>query len=127
MSPYHVESWEQALRVLQQMTPHERKNHFDMRSWGHRTDCGTVACLAGHCYLDPWFQKNRGLNPIWKQMARLNELLIDKDDLEMVFGHLYEDIFLRVLCDHADVVRLVKLKLANLTKAPVCPLGWGMP
>jgi len=55
-SPY-VERWEQALRVLLGMDEHERTKHFDMSDWGHRTDCGTVACLAGHCSLDPWFRE----------------------------------------------------------------------
>lgn len=51
----YVERWEQALRVLESMTEHEREKHFDMSDWGKKTDCGTVACLAGHCSLDPWF------------------------------------------------------------------------
>ena len=57
-SPY-VERWEQALRVLEGMTEHERTKHFNMGIWGAETDCGTVACLAGHCSLDPWF-RDRG-------------------------------------------------------------------
>jgi hypothetical protein len=52
----YVERWEQALRVLEAMTPHEREKHFNMGTWGEQTDCGTVACLAGHCALDPWFR-----------------------------------------------------------------------
>lgn len=57
MQKKFIERWENALRVLRQMTPHERKRHFDMSSWGVVTDCGTVACLAGHCSLDPWFRR----------------------------------------------------------------------
>ncbi|MGH2613168.1 MAG: hypothetical protein ACRDFB_09015, partial [Rhabdochlamydiaceae bacterium] len=48
---------EHALKVMTNMTPHQRKKHFNMSEWGKRTDCGTVACLAGHCSLDPWFRK----------------------------------------------------------------------
>lgn len=50
-----IERWENAARVMDAMDPHERERHFNMRDWGVRTPCGTVACLAGHCSLDPWF------------------------------------------------------------------------
>lgn len=55
-----IERWEQAKRVLKGLTPHERRQHFDMSVFGERTSCGTVACAAGHCGLDPWFNR-RGL------------------------------------------------------------------
>ena len=50
--------WEQAIRVLEALKPHERKKHFDMSAWGKKTPCGTVACAAGFCGLDRWFRKN---------------------------------------------------------------------
>jgi len=53
--PSYLERWEQALCVLDGLTPHERENHFNMGTWGRRTECGTNACLAGHCSLNPWF------------------------------------------------------------------------
>jgi len=52
-----IERWENALRVLKALTPHERKRHFDMSRWGAKTACGTVACAAGYCGLDPWFRR----------------------------------------------------------------------
>jgi hypothetical protein len=52
-----IARWENALRVLETMTPHERRKHFNMARWGQKTECGTVACLAGHCSLDPWFRR----------------------------------------------------------------------
>ena len=55
-----VTRWENVLRVLRSLTPHERRKHWDMANWGIKTDCGTIACAAGHCALDPWF-KRRGL------------------------------------------------------------------
>lgn len=55
----YLERWKEALRVLEEMTPHERLKHLDMSIWGQRTQCGTVACLAGHCSLKPWF-RDRG-------------------------------------------------------------------
>jgi len=51
-----IERWEQCQRVLEAMPEHERRHHFDMANFGMETACGTVACAAGHCALDPWFQ-----------------------------------------------------------------------
>jgi hypothetical protein len=52
-----IERWENVLRVLKGLTPHQRAHHWDMESWGYNTHCGTVACAAGHCGLDPWFRR----------------------------------------------------------------------
>lgn len=43
-----IERWENAERVLKGLTPHQRRKHWN--------ECGTVACAAGHCGLDPWFR-----------------------------------------------------------------------
>lgn len=66
-----IARWENVLRVLQALTPHQRRKHFDMAAWGYKTDCGTIACAAGHCSLDTWFRR-RGFkgklanpNPQW--------------------------------------------------------------
>lgn len=53
----NIERWQNALRVLEQMPQHEREHHFQMSTWGINTACGTIACAAGHCGLDPWFQE----------------------------------------------------------------------
>lgn len=52
-----LERWKNVLRVLIEMTPHQRRKHFDMTTWGENTDCGTVGCAAGQCGLDPWFRR----------------------------------------------------------------------
>jgi hypothetical protein len=52
-----IERWEQAARVLKGLSRHERRKHFNMSFWGEKTDCGTVACAAGHCGLDSWFRR----------------------------------------------------------------------
>ena len=52
-----VERWEQVLRVLRALTPHQRRKHWDMGIFGRKTECGTVACAAGHCGLDTWFRR----------------------------------------------------------------------
>lgn len=54
-----IERWEQCARVLETMPEHERTQHWDMGTFGTHTACGTVACAAGHCGLDPWF-RDRG-------------------------------------------------------------------
>lgn len=52
-----IERYENVIRVLGSLSRHERREHFDMSTFGRITDCGTVACAAGHCSLDPWFRK----------------------------------------------------------------------
>jgi hypothetical protein len=52
-----IEIWMNVERVLDAMPEHERQKHWDMSQWGAKTDCGTVACAAGHCGLDPWFRE----------------------------------------------------------------------
>lgn len=51
-----VERWENVIRVLESLSPHEREKHWDMGDWVDLTECGTVACAAGHCGMDAWFQ-----------------------------------------------------------------------
>lgn len=52
-----IERWENCGRVLYAMPQHERERHWDMGNWGRLTECGTIACAAGHCGLDPWFRE----------------------------------------------------------------------
>lgn len=59
-----VRRWEQTIRVLKELSPHEKKNHFDMGTFAHKSDCGTIACAAGHSGLDPWFRK-RGFKTVF--------------------------------------------------------------
>jgi hypothetical protein len=56
-----VEIWENVARVLANLTPHERKNLFDMSWWGVKEPCGTIACAAGYCGMDSWFRR-RGVS-----------------------------------------------------------------
>lgn len=54
------------VRVLEDLTPAQRKHAFDMSTWGEKNNaesrkipgCGTAACAAGWCGLDPTFRKN---------------------------------------------------------------------
>lgn len=52
-----VERWENVVRVLRALTPHQRRKHWNMGEWTQATECGTVACAAGHCGMDPWFRR----------------------------------------------------------------------
>lgn len=52
-----ISRWSNVIRVLQALTPHQRKKHWNMEFWGVKTECGTIACAAGHCGLDPWFKR----------------------------------------------------------------------
>lgn len=67
-----VERWENVLRVLREMTPHERRKHWDMGTWGEKTECGTVACAAGRCGLDSWFRR-RGFRMTFSRYAFENQ------------------------------------------------------
>ena len=48
----NTKALQQAIRVLRTVPDHL----FDMHVYATDTDCGTTACIAGHCALDPWFQ-----------------------------------------------------------------------
>lgn len=52
-----IKRWEEARQTLRDMTPHERRSHWDMTAWGYETECGTVACAAGQCGMRPWFRR----------------------------------------------------------------------
>lgn len=54
-----IERWVNAERVLDALPQHDREKHWNMAVWGVQSECGTVACAAGHCGLDPWF-RDRG-------------------------------------------------------------------
>jgi hypothetical protein len=64
-----IERWQNVRRVLKKLTPHQKKKHFNMAHWGVKTDCGTIACAAGFCGLDPWFIK-QGLKLVPKVLTK---------------------------------------------------------
>lgn len=55
-----IERWENVLRVLQGLSAHQRRKHWDMSNIAYATPCGTICCAVGYCGLDPWFRR-RGL------------------------------------------------------------------
>ncbi len=66
-----IARWRSVQRVLEALTPRQRKREFDMRYWNTvdpsqlpkeavratKTSCGTAACAAGWCAADPQFHK----------------------------------------------------------------------
>lgn len=61
-----ITRWTHVIRVLKGLSPHEKENHFNMGTFAYKTECGTVACAAGHCGLDPWFRA-RGLKTVFQR------------------------------------------------------------
>lgn len=65
-----VERLEQAIRVMEGLSPHVREKHLNMGVWGTKNECGTSACVAGFCAMDSWFNA-RGFDHAWQtEMAR---------------------------------------------------------
>lgn len=52
-----IRRWEHVDLTLKNLSPHEKRKHFNLGEWGKKTECGTVACVAGHCGLDPYFRR----------------------------------------------------------------------
>ena len=104
-----VKRWEGVERVLKKLTPHQRKKHFDMRFWGKKTGCGTVACIAGHCGLDPSFRR---------QGFRMNlsgTAYFDKVSPAQFFGQAaYNGIFTRTLDTYFEACTNVSIYLRYL-------------
>ncbi len=80
-----IARWEQVLRVLRSMTRHERERHFNMSFYGQKTSCGTVACAAGHCGLDPWFRR-RGFKMDFRLLKSYYGRYFWDDDISDVEG-----------------------------------------
>lgn len=116
----YIERWEQALRVLESMSEHERTQHFDMGDWGVKTDCGTVACLAGHCSLDPWFVE-RGFSAKFRKDRHYKTgeelVVLEFDQLEphKFFGDVGEDrVFLQTTASFEKTVTNVRKHIEYL-------------
>jgi hypothetical protein len=89
-----VERWEHVVETLRGLTPHQRKKHWDMSDWAYETECGTVACAAGHCGLNPWFRR-RGfkLDITPCNCGEPDCRITDLSDVEGFFGHAGSRIF----------------------------------
>lgn len=114
-----IERWQNVLRVLRALTPHERKNHWDMGHWGAVTECGTVACAGGHCGLDPWFER-RGFAMIQEVWGFNGWVHFTPRDFFGPTGtaRIFNDITPRPV---GDVIREVRDYIKQLKAAPESP------
>lgn len=107
-----IERWENVLRVLAKLTRHERRYHFNMGTWGEKTDCGTVLCAGGYCGLDPYFQ---ALGMITK-FSKDGELISDVSETSaLIMGtEGYAEIFTGYENQYGKVVRKIKSFITRL-------------
>lgn len=108
--PNYVERWEQALRLLENLTPDERVKNLDISHWGYRAPCGT---LAGLCSVDPWFQARGFTSELAPNETGL--LKFTNQSPEDFFGDIATDfIFLGGRRRYEDLVLAVKQHLQYL-------------
>jgi len=117
-----LERWQNVLRVLKGLSRHEREKHFKMSEWGQKTSCGTVACAAGHCGLDPWFRR-RGFRLNFAQNAADGSWYAKAFDPggafdpEGFFGRRgYKGVFLKMRADYKKTIENVKEQIAFLER-----------
>lgn len=111
-----VERWEHALQVLLDMPPHQRETHLDMELWGVLTPCGTVACLGGHCSLNPWFRA-QGFTSVFERHPQRGEMElkftgIDPEDFFGAGG--FNTIFMATGLKYDQLVSAVRDQIAFL-------------
>lgn len=109
-----IERWENVLRVLRALTPHQRRRHWNMGFFASVTDCGTVACAAGHCAFDPWFRR-RGFAMDRKRIDA--EYLTDGSNIGYTVPYFFgkegsDDIFFKT--DRRPVREVIKEVLAYI-------------
>ena len=58
LAAVYRERLQQAKRVMESLSDEQRENNFDIDCFARQsTDGGPVACGAGHCGFDPWFNE----------------------------------------------------------------------
>jgi hypothetical protein len=108
----YIEPWEQALRLLENLTPHERREHLHMGIWGGPGPCGTVGCLAGLCSVNPWFEA-RGFTSDFRGIE--DELVFTGVHPTNFFGERgYQMIFLETDRNYEELVDAVKAHIQYL-------------
>lgn len=114
-----IERWQNVLRVLRGLTRHQRLEHWNMATIGEKTDCGTVACAAGHCSLDGWFRR-RGYIGKYKISESSTRLELDTPDEWDFFGHEGADsIFFNTWPRSVeDVIQEVRGHIKSLRSEP---------
>lgn len=114
-----IERIDQAARVVENLPEHERRKHWDMGKWGLKTECGTVACAAGHCGLDTWFRR-RGLqlNLSERNYPTGRSGMFYAEDVVSFFGdEVYGLVFTGPINTAGQAVRALKKYAKELRKA----------
>lgn len=96
-----IERYQQLIRVMDALPPHERELHFNMREWSVETDCGTTMCAAGFCGMDSWFrsqgfslEKGFSGKPVPQYRGESGWFALDgffKKKLNISVNHVFED------------------------------------
>ena len=85
-----IQRYRELIRVMKKLTPHEREHHFNMNSWGVKTDCGTVMCAAGFAGSDHWFRR-QGFSFSKRDLEIHFHGRVSWRAIEMFFGYLSGD------------------------------------
>jgi hypothetical protein len=132
----YIERFEQLIRVLQDLPPHEKRKHFNIREWAEQTDCGTTCCAAGFAGLDSWFRRRGfkltkpkhigGLGNIgfkgnvgWEALHEFFGLGEPKRDLhgDAIFSEVSAPIFAEP-ASVAQVIKAAKARIKELKARP---------
>lgn len=112
------ERLQQAKRVLEGLSEEQRVHNFDINIVARHSARGIVACIAGHCGLDPWFQE-RGLVTLVGDPCSIGDVSIRPEDFfgtsRPFFGSHYGTDE-RVTVDHA--LRALDQAIARLPRDP---------
>lgn len=113
-----IERWENVIRVLRALTPHERRKHWDMSDWGRKTDCGTIGCAAGHCGMDPWFTR-RGFKLVFTpggygHMSKDPEQFFDSWGVDHIFHDSTKRPVGVVIKEIQQHIKNIKLDLVDI-------------
>jgi len=117
-----IERWQNVERVLTNLPEHERRKHWRMSTWGRVTACGTIACAAGHCGMDKWFQ-SQGLTLQPAQDGEANALFSGRDPTDILPEFFGEDGVRWIFSDGTgrsvdEVVEEVREHIRWLQKRP---------
>lgn len=82
-----LERLDQGLRVLTNLSQHDRTEHWNMEEWAVVTSCGTIGCAGGHMAMDPWFNE-RGLYLTFTNVLKPNDCQCEDCKKRAVRGQL---------------------------------------
>lgn len=92
---------DQGLRVLSNLSEHDRTEHWNMEEWATLTPCGTIGCAGGHMAMDPWFNEH-GLYLVFTDMLKPDDCHCVDCQQRAMRGQLSigpQTFFGRLVCD----------------------------